>query len=53
MNARAARAAAPRGKAKGKALVRTKSGRGKAASPGFPDAVRRVSWWIFFIVLAA
>jgi cell division protein FtsQ len=52
MNARAARAAAPRGKAKGKALVRSKGGRGKAA-PGFPDAVRRLSWWIFFIVLAA
>ena len=52
MNARAARAAAPRGKAKGKALVRTKNGRGKGP-PGFPEAVRRVSWWIFFLVLAA
>jgi cell division protein FtsQ len=52
MNAKAARAATPRGKAKGKALVRTKSGRGKDAS-AFPDAVRRVSWWIFFLILAA
>ncbi|HEX4738445.1 MAG TPA: cell division protein FtsQ/DivIB [Allosphingosinicella sp.] len=53
MNAKAARQAAPRGgKAKSKALVRTKNGRGKEPSP-FADAVRRVSWWIFFLVLAA
>jgi cell division protein FtsQ len=52
MNAKAARAAAPRGKAKGKALVRTKSGRGREKS-AMGEAVRRVSWWIFFLVLAA
>jgi cell division protein FtsQ len=52
MSAKAARGAAPRGKAKSKALVRTKGGRGKQA-PAFPEAVRRVSWWIFFLVLAA
>jgi cell division protein FtsQ len=52
MNARAARAAAPRGKAKGKALVRTGNGRGKPPS-AFGEAVRRVSWWVFFLVVAA
>lgn len=53
MSAKAARQAAPRGKAKSKALVRTKNGRGQPPSSGFGEAVRRVSWWIFFLVLAA
>ena len=52
MSAKAARQAAPRPKAKSKALVRTKNGRGQPPS-GFGEAVRRVSWWIFFLVLAA
>lgn len=51
MSAKAARAAAPRGKSKSKALVRTK---GRAQPPSaFGEALRRVSWWIFFLVLAA
>ncbi|MDB5693625.1 MAG: Cell division protein FtsQ [Alphaproteobacteria bacterium] len=52
MSAKAGRGATPRGKAKSKAPARAKAGRGKEAS-AFPDAVRRVSWWIFFLVLAA
>jgi cell division protein FtsQ len=52
MSAKAARAAAPRGKAKGKTPSRAKSGRGKEAS-AMGEAVRRISWWIFFLVLAA
>jgi cell division protein FtsQ len=52
MSARAARAAAPRGKSKSKALVRTKGRRTQPPS-AFGEAVRRVSWWIFFVVLAA
>jgi cell division protein FtsQ len=52
MSARIARGAQPRGKAKGKALVRTKGGRGKPPSP-FAEAVRRVSLWIFVAALLA
>jgi cell division protein FtsQ len=52
MSAKAARQAAPRGKPKSKALVRTKNGRGQPPS-AFGEAVRKVSWWIFFLVLAA
>jgi cell division protein FtsQ len=51
MNAKAARAA-PRGKTKGKAPVRAKGGRGREKS-AMGEAVRRASWWIFFLVLAA
>ncbi|HEX5181683.1 MAG TPA: cell division protein FtsQ/DivIB [Allosphingosinicella sp.] len=51
MSARAARGAPPP-KARSKALVRTRNGRGKRAT-GLPDAVRRISLWILLLVLAA
>lgn len=52
MSARMARGSAPRGKAKGKALVRAKGGKGKAPS-AFAEAVRRVSLWILVAAVLA
>ncbi len=60
MSAKIARGSPAKGRAKGKAPVRGKSGRGKAPPPGMldalplqPETVRRVSWILFLLMLLA
>ena len=56
MNVKAARGAAPRGKARGKTQTRGRGGRGNgraAGRSGLGEAVRRVSGWIFLAITFA
>ena len=53
MSARIARGGSGRGAARPKQPARAKSGRKKAAADPLPEAVRRVSWWVFLGMLVA
>jgi cell division protein FtsQ len=48
-----ARGAAQRGKGKAPARGKAPRGRGPAPAPALPDAVRRLSWWIFLGMMIA
>jgi cell division protein FtsQ len=48
-----ARGSQARGKAKAPARGKGQRGRGAAPAPALPDAVRRLSWWVFIGMLVA
>ncbi|HEX8512626.1 MAG TPA: cell division protein FtsQ/DivIB [Allosphingosinicella sp.] len=48
-----ARGSSQRGKAKAPARAKGGRGRGAPPAPALPDAVRRLSWWIFFGMMIA
>jgi cell division protein FtsQ len=48
-----ARGSGQRSKAKAPARGKGKGGRGPAPAPALPEAVRRLSWWIFVAVMIA
>jgi cell division protein FtsQ len=48
-----ARGSGQRSKAKAPARGKAQRGRGAAAAPALPEAVRRLSWWIFFGMIIA
>jgi cell division protein FtsQ len=48
-----ARGSQPRGRGKGPARGKARGGRGAAAAPALPDAVRRLSGWIFLGMMIA
>jgi cell division protein FtsQ len=48
-----ARGSAARGRGKSPARGKAQRGRGPAPAPALPDAVRRLSWWIFAAMMIA